>query len=78
MEELTAKQLRDKIAAGEIKSLDAVRDIFERIEKYEPLIGAYISTFKSQALEKAEEIDKKISIVVSLKQMFANSFYNCY
>jgi aspartyl-tRNA(Asn)/glutamyl-tRNA(Gln) amidotransferase subunit A len=61
MENLTAKQLRDKIAAGQIKSLDAVQEIFARIEKYEPVIGAYISTFKDMALERAAQVDKKIA-----------------
>ena len=61
MEDLTAKKLRDKIASGEIKSLDAVQEVFARIEKYEPVIGAYICTFKEQALERAAQIDGKIS-----------------
>ena len=61
MENLTAKQLCDKIAAGEMKSLDAVQEVFARIEKYEPVIGAYITTFKEQALERAVQIDRKIS-----------------
>ncbi|MBN1974295.1 MAG: Asp-tRNA(Asn)/Glu-tRNA(Gln) amidotransferase subunit GatA [Sedimentisphaerales bacterium] len=61
MKNLTAKKLRDQIASGQIKSLDAVRNIFERIEKYEPVIGAYISTFKEKALERASQVDKKIS-----------------
>ena len=61
MEELTAKQLRDKIASGQIKSIDAIQDVFTRIEKYEPVVGAYISTFKDQSIERAEQIDKKIT-----------------
>ncbi len=69
MEELTAKQLRDKIASGQIKSIDAVKDVFSRIEKYEPVIGAYISTFKEQAIERAEQIDKKISAGKPLGQL---------
>jgi len=35
--------------------------VFDAIEKYEPVIGAYISTFKEQALSKAEEVDGKIA-----------------
>lgn len=69
MEELTAKQLRDKIASGQIKSLDAVNDVFSRIEKYEPVIGAYISTFKEQAIEQAEQVDKKVSAGEPLGQL---------
>jgi aspartyl-tRNA(Asn)/glutamyl-tRNA(Gln) amidotransferase subunit A len=69
MEEITAKQLRDRIATGEVKSLDAVQAVFERIEKYEPVIGAYISTFKEQALGRASEVDRKISEVKPVGQL---------
>ena len=61
MEELSAKELRDKIAAGEISSFEATEAIFERIEQLEPVIGAYISTFKEQALAKAQQVDEKIA-----------------
>jgi len=55
------KELRDKIASGQIKSITATQTVFDAIEKYEPAIGAYISTFKEQALAKAGEIDNKIA-----------------
>lgn len=61
MEELSAKELSDKIAARKISSIEATEAIFERIEQLEPVIGAYISTFKEQALAKAQEVDKKIA-----------------
>ncbi|OQY05213.1 MAG: aspartyl/glutamyl-tRNA amidotransferase subunit A [Planctomycetales bacterium 4572_13] len=57
----TAKQLRDKIAAGEVQSVDAVQAVFDRIEKIEPNIGAYLSLCKEQALEKAKQVDAKIA-----------------
>ena len=49
------KELRDKIAAGKIKSAAVTGAVFEAIKKYEPIVGAYISTFKEQALAKAAE-----------------------
>jgi len=58
---LSCKQLRDKIAKGEIKSTDATVAVFEQIEKHDRQIGAYLSTFKEQALAKAKEIDEKIA-----------------
>lgn len=61
MEDLSVKQLRDAIAAGKVKSLDAVTGIFDRIDRYDAKIGAYISTFKERALQKAAQIDKKIA-----------------
>ncbi len=57
----TAKQLRDKIADGEIKSIDAVEAIFGRIEKIEPKVGAYFSICKDQAIEQAKQVDAKIA-----------------
>jgi aspartyl-tRNA(Asn)/glutamyl-tRNA(Gln) amidotransferase subunit A len=56
-----AKQLRDKIRAGEISSVEATKAVFERIAKFESTIGAYISTFEKSALDKAKEVDKLIA-----------------
>ena len=56
-----AKQLRDKIRAGEISSVEATKAVFERIAKLEPTIGAYISTFEKSALDKAKDVDKRIT-----------------
>jgi len=61
MEEFSARQLREKIAAGEVSSVEATKLVFERISKYEPVVGAYISVFEEQALAKAAEVDKRIA-----------------
>jgi len=61
MDRLSAKQLRDKMRAGEVSSVEATRAVFERIAKIEPTIGAYISTFEEQAIQKAQEVDKQIA-----------------
>jgi aspartyl-tRNA(Asn)/glutamyl-tRNA(Gln) amidotransferase subunit A len=61
MEELSANQLRDKIAAGQISSLEVTKAVFERIDKLEPVIGAYISTYPEMALETAADIDQRIA-----------------
>lgn len=58
---LNCKQLRDKIASGEVASSAATEAVFSAIEKYEPTVGAYISTFKEQALKQASKIDTKIA-----------------
>ncbi|MFA5292279.1 MAG: Asp-tRNA(Asn)/Glu-tRNA(Gln) amidotransferase subunit GatA [Phycisphaerae bacterium] len=58
---LSCSQLRDKIAKGEIKSSGAVSAVFGQIEKYDGQIGAFLSTFKQDALQKAKEIDGKIA-----------------
>ena len=61
LQNLSAKQLRDQIAAGTIKSVAATEAVLVNIEKNEPVIGAYISTFKEQALAEAKKIDEKIT-----------------
>ncbi len=61
MERLSAKELRDRIAAGRISSVEATSGIFGRIEQFDPVIGAFISTFRVQALERAAEIDRRIA-----------------
>ncbi len=61
MENLSAIQLRDKIAAGEVSSVEANEAIFKNIEEREPVVGAYISTYRDNALEKAAEIDKRLT-----------------
>ena len=61
MEELSARQLREAIAKGQITSTEATKAVFDAIEKYDGAIGAYISTFEEQALARAAEIDKKVA-----------------
>jgi aspartyl-tRNA(Asn)/glutamyl-tRNA(Gln) amidotransferase subunit A len=58
---ISCKELQGTIAAGKIKSVAVTKAIFERITKLEPTIGAYISTFEKSALNKAEEVDKRIA-----------------
>jgi aspartyl-tRNA(Asn)/glutamyl-tRNA(Gln) amidotransferase subunit A len=60
MEDLSAKELCDGIAAGEISSVEATKDVFQRIDKLEPVIGAYISTYRDEALETATDVDQRI------------------
>ena len=58
---MDCKELRDQIAAGRIRSVAATEAVFEAIERYEPVLGAYISIFEEQALAQASEIDDKIA-----------------
>jgi len=69
MEELSANQLRGKIASGQISSLEATKAVFQRIEKLEPIIGAYISTYPDMALEAAADIDRRIAAGQSVGQL---------
>ena len=65
----TLKQLRDKIAAGQVKSADAVAAVFEQIDQHEPAVGAYLSLYKDQALEQAKTIDDKIAAGQSVGEL---------
>ncbi len=58
---LSCVELRDKIASGQVSSVEATKAVFSAIDKYEPVVGAYISTFKKQALAKAREVDASIA-----------------
>ncbi|MHC4242341.1 MAG: Asp-tRNA(Asn)/Glu-tRNA(Gln) amidotransferase subunit GatA [Planctomycetota bacterium] len=69
MEDLSAKELRDKIADGKISSLEVTKAVFRRIDKLEPIIGAYISTYHDRALETAADIDRRIGAGQSVGQL---------
>jgi aspartyl-tRNA(Asn)/glutamyl-tRNA(Gln) amidotransferase subunit A len=56
-----ARQLRDEIRAGRLTSAAAVQSYYERIDKLEPAIGAYISLCKEQAFEQAAKVDARIA-----------------
>jgi len=58
---LTCLQLRDKIADGSVKSVDATQAVLDRIEKSDAAIGAYISVLGERALEQARAVDEKIA-----------------
>jgi aspartyl-tRNA(Asn)/glutamyl-tRNA(Gln) amidotransferase subunit A len=69
MEELTAKELRDQIVDGRASSVEVTNAVFERIRKFEPIVGAYISTFQNMALKKAADIDRRIAAGESVGQL---------
>jgi aspartyl-tRNA(Asn)/glutamyl-tRNA(Gln) amidotransferase subunit A len=58
---LSCIELRDKIASGQASSVEATKAVFSAIEKNEPVVGAYISTFKERALDKAKQVDESIA-----------------
>ena len=59
LNELTAHELSDRMAAGEISSREITADVLEAIEKTDPTINAFISVDPDQALERAASIDRK-------------------
>ncbi|MCH9021234.1 MAG: Asp-tRNA(Asn)/Glu-tRNA(Gln) amidotransferase subunit GatA [Planctomycetes bacterium] len=61
LDTLTAYQIRDRIRTGEISSVEATSAVFDRIDKRDPTIGAFISTDRQRALKLAARIDKRIA-----------------
>ncbi len=61
MEQLSLLDVRNKIAAGDIKTADYVRQVLSRIEKVESTVGSYINIFGDEAIDRAAQIDEKIS-----------------
>jgi len=61
LHELTALELRDKIARREASSAEATAAVFDQIKKWNPVLHAYNSTFEEQAMEHAKKIDGEIA-----------------
>jgi aspartyl-tRNA(Asn)/glutamyl-tRNA(Gln) amidotransferase subunit A len=57
--DLTTIELRDRIAKGEIRSVEAVEAAFAQIDRLEPTVGAFISLFREEAMQRAREIDRR-------------------
>ncbi|MEM3383126.1 MAG: Asp-tRNA(Asn)/Glu-tRNA(Gln) amidotransferase subunit GatA [Nitrososphaerales archaeon] len=58
--ELSAYEIIKKIKAQELKVVDYISYLFERIKRIEREIHAYITLTEDSALKKAQDIDKKI------------------
>jgi len=61
LHELTALELRDRIAAGPLSSVEATRAVLDRIERLDPTVGAYLAVFADRALESAQAVDRRIA-----------------
>lgn len=59
-EKLTIHELKSKIKNKEVSLKEVLDDLFVRIEKIEPKIGAYISFTKEYAYKRAEMLQVKI------------------
>ncbi len=61
VDELTAIELRDRIAGRQVSSVEAARAILDRIDRVDPTVGAYLSVFRDRALQTAEAVDRRIA-----------------
>lgn len=58
--ELSAYEIVKRIKANELKAVEYISYLFERIKRIEKEIHAYITLTEDLALKKAQDIDKKI------------------
>ena len=58
---LSCKQLAEKIAVGDVKSVEATEAVIGQIEKCDGAIGAFLCTFAEKAIEDAKKVDAKIA-----------------
>ncbi len=82
--ELTAIELRDRIAAGQTGSMEATRAVLDRISRIDPTVGAYLATFGDRALQAAKDVDRRIAagelvgplagVPVAIKDVLCTSF----
>ncbi len=57
--EYKASELSEMLANGEISSKELTESVFDRIEKIEPSIGAYLTLNRESALAEADKIDNR-------------------
>jgi aspartyl-tRNA(Asn)/glutamyl-tRNA(Gln) amidotransferase subunit A len=55
-----AKELKTKICAGELKSVDVVKACFERIKEADPKVKAFLKLNEKQSIRQAEDVDNKL------------------
>jgi aspartyl-tRNA(Asn)/glutamyl-tRNA(Gln) amidotransferase subunit A len=84
VDELTAMELRDRIAARQISSVEATQAVLDRIERLDPKIGAYLSVCRDGALQAAGAVDRRIAagervgplagVPIAVKDVICTSF----
>lgn len=59
MHTLSAVEIRDKFIKGELSAVSIVQAFLNRIDHYDPQIGAFLTVMREQALAKAKALDEK-------------------
>ena len=57
--DMSAVELRDAIAAGDVSAVEATRAYLDAIEQLDPQIGAFNEVHAERAVERAEQVDAK-------------------
>ncbi|MDV3426197.1 MAG: Asp-tRNA(Asn)/Glu-tRNA(Gln) amidotransferase subunit GatA [Bacillota bacterium] len=60
IEEMSAASLREAVLNKELNCRDIIKAYFERIDKVESKVDAYLTLCREDAFKKADEIDEKI------------------
>lgn len=58
--EYTVHELMDKLQKKEITRVDITKSYIDRINEKEPEVEAFVTTLTNEALEKSQEIEKKV------------------
>jgi len=87
LEFASALQAAEAIRKKEISSVELTRHVFERIERYDPALNAFVYQLKEDALVRAKEADEALSrhedlgvfhgVPVNIKESFAVAGHPC-
>ncbi|WP_366922823.1 Asp-tRNA(Asn)/Glu-tRNA(Gln) amidotransferase subunit GatA [Metallumcola ferriviriculae] len=66
---LTIHQLHDKLKAKEISALELTEAMLANVKKVDPKVQAFLTVTGEEALEKANEVDKRIAAGEELKPL---------
>lgn len=58
LHDLTIRELRERLASGDVSSVEATEHVLKRIEQLDPHVGAYLTVTAEQALDAAKAVDE--------------------
>jgi aspartyl-tRNA(Asn)/glutamyl-tRNA(Gln) amidotransferase subunit A len=56
----SAVEIREQVQGREVRAEEVVRGCLERIERVDPLVGAFLSTCGDAAIEEARQVDRRL------------------
>lgn len=67
IDDLTIKEIHDKLQSGKLSCTELVKDSLERVDKFDEKTKAFITITTESALKKAKRVDSKISKRIKLQ-----------
>ncbi|HCA48660.1 MAG TPA: Asp-tRNA(Asn)/Glu-tRNA(Gln) amidotransferase GatCAB subunit A, partial [Armatimonadetes bacterium] len=61
LHELTAYELGERLASGEVSAVEVTEAHFARIDEVEPKVAAFLALTREEALEQARQVDDRRS-----------------